>query len=427
MDLLQFIDRAPSPYHAIDTAASLLRDAGFAAAAEGDRWQLAPGATGYATRGGKTLIAWRVGARPPADAGFRIIAAHSDSPVLKLRPNPARRARDAALLNTEVYGSPLLHTWLDRDLKFAGRIFHRADDGGVAHRLVDMPGLRLRINSLAPHLKRERKVTGVDVDMQKGLALTFSQGSGDIVEQLTAAVSDEYGVAPDLGYDLALADIQPSALAGRDGEFISAPRLDNLFSSYCALTALISAGSQPDRSQIAVLYDSEEIGSQTWTGARGDVLGAVLQRLNAAAGGDAEDLLRAKAKSVLVSADMAHAEHPSHPDATDPDHVPEINGGLAIKSSSQANYAIGHPAAAWFTMIAADAGLELQQFMYRCDHGGGSSVGPMVTTNNGICGIDVGAPMLAMHSIREMAGVHDIDHTNRAFTAFYDADAPFTA
>ncbi len=426
MNLLEFIDRAPSPYHAIAAAEAILRDAGFAPVAEGDRWRLDPGATYFAARGGKTLLAWRVGAKPPAEVGFRIVAAHSDSPVLKLRPNPGRRARDAALLNTEIYGSPLLHTWLDRDLKLAGRVFFRGPDDTVAHRLLELPELPLRVNSLAPHLKRERKISGVDVDLQKGLALTFSQDDDDIVEQLNAVVSDRFGVTPDLGYDLSLADIQPSALAGRNGEFISAPRLDNLFSSFCALTALIDAGPS-DRSQIAVLYDAEEIGSQTWTGARGDALGAVLQRLNAAAGGDAEDLLRANAKSVLISADMAHAEHPSHTSATDPDHVPEINGGLAVKSSSQANYAIGHPAAAWFEMVAGDAGLNLQKFMYRCDHGGGSSVGPMVTTNNGICGIDVGAPMLAMHSIREMAGANDVDHTTRAFTAFYDTDAPFAA
>ncbi|MEL6370755.1 MAG: M18 family aminopeptidase [Pseudomonadota bacterium] len=426
-DLIAFIDGSPSPFHAIHEARSQLTEAGFTPYAEHDRWALSPGNAGYMVRGGKTIIAWRLGQRPPSEAGFRIIAAHSDSPVLKLRVNPARAARDTSLLSTEIYGSPLLHTWLDRDLKLCGRIYFKGDDGSPQFKLVDIEDAVMRVNSLAPHLRKVRAIESVTLDKHDDLHLVFGADKEAIEKQLHDTLYGDAGIDPALalGYELCLADTTPSQITGKGGEFISAPRLDNLFSAYCGLTALIQADGPQDHTQIAVIYDAEEIGSDTWTGAGSNILDMLLSRLNASFNGDAEDLAVAKARSLFVSADMAHAEHPSHTDATDPDHVPSLNEGLAIKTSAKGNYAIGQPATAWFDMVCRDAGLSLQRFMYRCDHGGGSSVGPIVSTSAGICGIDVGAPMLAMHSIREMAGAFDVDHVGRAFTAYFQSSVPF--
>lgn len=426
--LIDFIDGAPSPYHAVHQARTLLQQAGFSELSESERWSIEPGGGYFLVRGGKTLIAWRAGGRAPSETGFRIIASHGDSPALKLRPRPMRRVRDVSYLTTEVYGSPLLHTWLDRDLKLAGAIYVREPQAGVRAVLVDLREPVVRLNSLAPHLKKERKIDGVQIDQHNDVLAAVAQQEEtspvDAVDRLAAFA----GVAPDdvLTHELFLADVQPAALVGERRAFISAPRLDNLFSSYCALRALL-AGGLVDHTPVAVLYDAEEIGSLTWTGARSNVLEATLSRLCAAYGGDTEDTLRARARSIVVSADMAHGEHPSFVDVTDAEHVPQLNHGLAIKSGAKGNYAIGHLAAAWFEMVCRAADIPLQRFMYRCDHGGGSSVGPIVSAGLGVCGVDVGAPMLAMHSIREMAGARDVELTLGAFAAFYATPDRFGA
>lgn len=417
--LIDFIDGSPSPYHSIAEMRRRLDASGYICLNEQDSWALEPGGKYYSIRGGKTLAAFRVGVAPPVEVGCRILAAHSDSPVLKVRPRPGYRARDAAMLTADVYGSPLLHTWLDRDLKIAGAVFGKA---GV--KPIEIPSVRLRVNSLAPHLKSEMKTEQVLVDRQDDLKLTFSQSPGDIEEQLNEVLSQASGSTdPVLSYDLCLADTQPTSLLGAGGEFISGPRLDNLFSSFCAFKALIDSRATP-QTQIAVMFDSEEIGSGTWTGARSNVLEMLLTRLDATFGGSREDLFRLKARSMVLSADMAHAEHPSKIEATDPKHVPSLNGGLAVKSSAGAGYAIGHSTEAWFKAICHEAGLTLQHFKYRCDHGGGSSVGPHLTTQLGICGIDVGTPLLSMHSIREMGGAKDIAHAISAFNAFFESENP---
>lgn len=415
--LLDFIDRSPSPYHCVTTMKARLEAEGYTPLPEREAWSLELGGKYYLERGGKTLAAFRIGERAPAQSGCRLIVAHSDSPVLKIRPRPGFKARDAAMLNADIYGSPLLHTWLDRDLKVVGAVY---DKNGPVE--VEIPSLRVRANSLAPHLKSEKRTERVTVDRQNDLKLTFSQTEGDIIEQLNSLLMDASGTsAAPLSYDLCLADTQPSSLVGADNEFISAPRLDNLFSSFCAFETLLSANVGP-QTQIAVMFDAEEIGSGTWTGARSNFLEMLLARLDAAFSANRDDIFRLKANSMIISADMAHSEHPSFIDATDRDHVPSINGGLAVKSSTSANYAIGHGAEAWFKAICQEAGLSLQHFKYRCDHGGGSSVGPYTTTALGINGIDVGAPLLAMHSIREMAGAQDVPHTISAFRAFFETN-----
>jgi aspartyl aminopeptidase len=416
---LAYIDASPSPYHAIAEAASLLTAAGFTPLAEADRWALQPGGAYYVVRGGKSLIAWRQGTATAAEAGFRFVAAHSDSPVLKLRPRPDLDAKGVRLLAAEVYGGPLLNTWFDRELKLAGAVW--CGGAAIVRHLVDLK-LPVRLVSLAIHLKADKGSDSFALDREKDLAVFVGQGDKPGFDLVRAAIAEAAGgdPGPILSIDLSLGDAAPAVRLGAEGELISAPRLDNLFSAYTALTALIeSTAAEPTLG--AIVYDAEEIGSQTYTGARSNFVESVVDRI---VGGGSEEVLRAKARSLLVSADMAHAEHPSFTTATDPLTVPRLNGGLAVKTGVQGNYAIGPAAEAWFFKVCEEAGVPLQRFRYRCDHGRGSSIGPMATAGLGIAGIDVGAPMLAMHSIRELAGTKDLDASIRAFAAFYASKEP---
>jgi aspartyl aminopeptidase len=417
---LSYIDRSPSPYHAIAEAVAALTAAGFAPLAEGERWALKPGSGYFVVRGGKSLMAWRQGTAPAAEAGFRLVGAHSDSPVLKLRPRPDAEAKGMRLLTAEVYGGPLLNTWFDRELKIAGAVW--CGGAAVKRHLVHLDTLPVRLTSLAIHLKADKGSDSFSLDREKDLAVFVGQGDKPGFDLVCTAIAEQLGSDPGeiLSIDLSLGDAMPAARLGASGELISAPRLDNLFSAWTALTALIEAA--PAEATIGtIIYDAEEIGSQTYTGARSNFVESVIDRI---VGGSSEDVWRAKARSLIVSADMAHAEHPHFTSATDPVTVPQLNGGLAVKTGVQGNYAIGPASEAWFFAVCEEAKVKLQRFRYRCDHGRGSSIGPMATSGLGIAGIDVGAPMLAMHSIRELAGASDLDASIKAFAAMFASKEP---
>lgn len=417
---LAYLNKTPSPYHAVVEAAALLAAAGFSELDEAGRWQLEPGKGYFVIRGGKTIVAWRQGTGIAAEQGLRIVVAHTDSPTLKLRPRPDMKARSLRYLTTEIYGGPLLYSWLDRDLKLSGALY--CGESQATRVLVSLDHLPVRAVSLAIHLRQDKGSDSYAFDREKDFALVIGDGEASgldlIAEAAKTALCRDPG--PILSLDLELSDADPARRIGDGGSLISAPRLDNLFSCYTALTALLAQPNAAPWTQVVALYDSEEIGSQTYTGARSNTVDGIIHRLIGAA--SEEDVWRAKARSIVVSADMAHSEHPAFTSATDPNHVPELNKGLALKSGSMGNYAIGPGAEAWFSLICKKADVPLQRFRYRCDHGRGSSIGPIMTTNLGITGIDVGAPMLAMHSARELAGAGDVDHTIAAFTAFFAAE-----
>ena len=419
-DFLAFLHQAPSPYHAVAEAAARLGAAGFSHLEEAGAWQLEPGKGYFVIRGGKTIVAWRQGAGVAAEQGLRIIVAHTDSPTLKLRPRPDMTARAMRYLTTEIYGGPLLYTWLDRDLTLSGALYCGETD--ITRVLVCLDHLPVRAVSLAIHLRQDKGSDSYSFDREKDFALVIGEGEKSGLDLIADAAKAQLGrdPGPILSLDLEVTDATPARRIGNGGALISAPRLDNLCSCYTALTALLAQPVTTAWTQMVALYDSEEIGSQTYTGARSNTVDGIIHRLV----GAEEDVWRAKARSVVVSADMAHGEHPAFAAATDPQHVPELNKGLALKSGSMGNYAIGPGIEAWFSLICKKAGVPLQRFRYRCDHGRGSSIGPIMTTNLGITGIDVGAPMLAMHSARELSGAGDIDHAVAAFAAFFAADEP---
>lgn len=418
-DLLAFVDAGPSPYHAVDEMASRLEGAGFTRLDERASWKLGPGDLRYVVRDGGSVVAFRVGAAAPADAGFRIVGAHTDSPAFKVRPRPDVRRHGYRLVGVEPYGGVLAHTWLDRDLTLAGRVAVLGDDGAVALRHVRLPGAPLRIPSLAIHLHREVASEGLQLDAQRHLVPMFSHRDADTEPGLVAVLAEMLGVAAEavLGFDLVTADTQAAALGGADGDWVLAPRLDNLASCHAGLQALVTAGAA-DATQVLVANDHEEVGSGSAEGARGSLLTDVLARIVVTADGASPQALpQACAASLLVSCDTAHAVHPNYAERHEPEHRPRLGGGPVLKVNANQAYATDAGTAAWFAARCRDAGVALQHFVTRADLPCGSTIGPLTAARLGIATVDVGAPILSMHSCREQAATDDVEPMAAALRA----------
>jgi aspartyl aminopeptidase len=411
-DLRAFVDASPSPGHAVAELARRLAAAGFTELAETDAWDPAPGAGHYVVRHG-SLVAFRLGSRPLSAAGLRIIGAHTDSPTFKVRPHADVRQAGYRLVGVEPYGGGLWHTWLDRELTVAGRVALRG--GGTA--LVRLPGAPLRLPSLAIHLDRSVK-EGLTLDPQKHLVPVWDRDLGS-EPGLAEALADAVGAEPDdvVGHDLVLADTQPAGVAGADGSWVAAPRLDNLGCCHSGLLALLAA-APGERTQVLVCNDHEEVGSGSMSGARGSFLEDVVHRLAAATDpGDAQAVHRAIARSVLGSADMAHAVHPTRSERHESEHRPELGGGPVLKLNANQAYATDAATGGWFTERCAEADVPVQRFVSRADLPCGSTIGPLTATRLGIATVDVGAPTLAMHSCRELVSALDVPLMVAALTA----------
>lgn len=417
-DLCTFIDRSPTPYHAAEQVRARLEASGFAALDERETWSFAPGDRRFVVRGGATVIAFVVGDEPPASSGFRMIGAHTDSPNLRVKPHADVHRSGYRQVAVEPYGGVLYATWLDRDLSLAGRVTLRRGEG-VASRLVDLTRPIARVPQLAIHLNRGVNTDGLVLNAQKHLVPLL--GVGDKLE-LTALVAAQLGEdAKDvLGFDLMLYDTQRSSLGGYENELVFAPRLDNLGSCHAATQALCASAARPARAtRLIVLYDHEECGSRSAVGAQGTVLRDVLSRVTAGylGAGAGQSFERSMARSFLVSADMAHAVHPNYSDQHEPGHQPELGKGLVIKTNANQSYATNGETAALFSLACRSAGFTPQDFVTRSDLPCGSTIGSITAAKLGVATVDVGAPMLSMHSCREMAGARDVAPAIAAFTA----------
>ncbi|HEX8978695.1 MAG TPA: M18 family aminopeptidase [Parasulfuritortus sp.] len=408
-NLLDYLDASPTPWHAVASAETRLRAAGFARLEERERWQLAAGGRYYVTRGESSLIAFVAGRGPLAETGFRIVGAHTDSPGLRLKPRPGLNGDGLWRLAVEVYGGPILATFADRDLSLAGRVIVRTAEGS-ASRLVRFEQPLLRLPNLAIHMNREVNEQGLKLNRQNelplllGLAAEGQDAEARLRELLAGAALVE---AKDiLSWDLAVYDVQKAALWGAASEFIASGRIDNLASCHAALQALI-ATEAPDPTCVAALFDHEEVGSESPTGAGGSFAADVLGRLCLSAGLDGEDRHRAMAASFFVSADAAHAYQPNFPNAYEPGHKVMVNGGPVIKTHVGQRYTTHAGTAARFMSLCESAGVPCQQYAHRADLACGSTIGPMLAAGLGIPGVDVGSAMWAMHSARESAGAHD--------------------
>ncbi|MCW2619088.1 MAG: apeB [Modestobacter sp.] len=413
-DLRAFIDASPSPFHAVAELARRLTAAGFTELAEADRWAVRPGGAHFVVRHG-SLIAFRVGSAPLAEAGMRLVGAHTDSPTFKVRPHNDVRQAGYRLVGVEPYGGGLWHTWLDRELTVAGRVALR----GGSSALVRLPGAPLRLPSLAIHLDRGVR-DGLKLDPQRELVPVWSRDL-DSEDGFTAAVAATAGVDVEdvVGHDLVLADTQHAARAGADGTWVAASRLDDQACCHSGLTALIAAPAG-ERTQVLVCNDHEEVGSGSMSGARGSFLEDVVRRLVAVTdAGDPQALPRTIARSRLVSADMAHAVHPTRHDRHEPAHQPQLGGGPVLKMNANQAYATDAASSGWFAERCAEAGVPVQWFVTRADLPSGSTIGPLTATRLGIPTVDIGAPMLAMHSCRELASALDVPLMVDALTACF--------
>lgn len=412
-DMGAFIDASPSPYHAVQTAAERLEAAGFTELARDEPW--GTGAElGFARRGGG-LVAWRRGTDPTA--GFRIVGAHTDSPNLRIKPQPDTGRAGFAQLGVEVYGGVLLNSWLDRDLGISGRVA-LAEDDGIAEQLVLVDRPVLRVPQLAIHLDREINSDGLRLNRQSHMAPIWQQGSpkaGAFIEWLGSEAG--FDPARVRGWDLMTHDLTPSAPLGATDDFFAAPRIDNLSSCHAAVTALADAAATTTTAVIC-LFDHEEVGSVSASGAGGSLLPTLLERIHRAAGGDAESLAVSLARSACISADGAHATHPNYAERHEPDHQVTLNRGPVIKRNANERYATDAVGQAIAEEACRAAGVPFQVFVNRTDLACGSTIGPITAAQLGVTTVDMGMAQLSMHSARELCGSEDPSRLTAALGAF---------
>ena len=408
--LCEFIDASPSPFHVCVTVAQRLSAAGFTELSERDEW---PAEGRFFTVRAGSLVAWRVD-EADRTGPFRIVGAHTDSPNLRVKQHPDRFVAGWQVVALAPYGGAWLNSWLDRDLGISGRLSVRVGNT-IDHRLVRIDEPILRVPQLAIHLAEDRKA--VSLDPQRHVNAVWGVGSG--TRTFLGYVAEHAGVdeAAVLGADLMTHDLTPSRLVGANHDLLSAPRLDNQATCYAGLEAFLAA-EPGEHMPVLVLFDHEEVGSQSDHGAQSELLHTVLERITLAAGGGREDFLRRLPGSMVASGDMAHATHPNYPDRHEPGHLIEVNGGPVLKVQPNLRYATDGRTAAAFALACAQAGVPLQRYEHRADLPCGSTIGPMTSPRTGIPTVDVGAPQLAMHSAREVMGAADVGAYASALEAF---------
>lgn len=425
-DLLDFLQRSPTPFHAVATMVARLQAQGFVRLAEADSWALNSGGRYFVVRNDSSLIAFALGAGAAVADGLRMVGAHTDSPCLKIKPNPELLRNGYFQLGVEVYGGALLNPWFDRDLSLAGRVTYVDANGALASALIDFARPIAVIPSLAIHLDRDvnnNRAVNPQLHLPPVLMCANAGGVADFRALLLAEVQRQPAHAHAharqvLDYEICCYDTQPPALVGLEQEFIAGARLDNLLSCFVGLRALeaVCAGSAiPAQGAMLVFTDHEEVGSSSSAGAHGTLLNSVLQRI----AGSYENSVRLIDRSLFISCDNAHGVHPNYADRHDGNHGPLLNGGPVIKINANQRYATNSETAALFRHLCQSAGVPVQSFVVRTDMACGSTVGPITATETGVRTVDVGLPQWAMHSIRELAGSRDCGYLLRALVRFF--------
>ncbi|KAG7032012.1 putative aspartyl aminopeptidase, partial [Cucurbita argyrosperma subsp. argyrosperma] len=448
-DLLDYLNESWTQFHATAEAKRQLVAAGFHLLNEDEDWNLKPGGRYFFTRNMSCLVAFSIGEKYVPGNGFHVIAAHTDSPCLKLKPKSSSNKCNCLMVNVQTYGGGLWHTWFDRDLSVAGRVIVRGSDGSYLHKLVKVRRPLLRIPTLAIHLDRTVNQDGFKPNLETHLIPLMAmkmednsmesknEGNDPLLKDalhplLKQVISEELCCAADdiVSFELNVCDTQPSCLGGGNEEFILSGRLDNLASSYCAFRALIdSCGSHGDliseqAVRMVALFDNEEVGSGSIQGAGAPTMFQAMRRVasDIAQGHVGEGVFeRAFRQSFLVSADMAHGVHPNFMDKHEEHHRPEMQKGLVIKHNANQRYATSGVTAFLFRELGRIHNLPTQDFVVRNDMGCGSTIGPILASGVGIRTVDCGIPQLSMHSIREICGKEDIDTAYKYFKAFYQS------
>ncbi len=420
---LRYLDASPSPFHTVEATVDALSEHGFSEVdITAEATALAPGKRGYVRRGG-SIVAFVVGGDPISESGFHIVAAHTDSPNLRVKPQPLVRSHGYVRLGVEVYGGVTVATWADRDLGMAGALTLR-DGTSTRQILVDIRRPICRVPNLAIHLNRKVNDDGLKLNKQTHLPAILCMDDPDEADPLRALLASEAGVDADdiLTWDLSLYDLTAATVAGSKGDFIFSARLDNLASCHAGLEGFTAALDRdpPAHTSVLALFDHEEIGSHTNRGANSRFIETVLAHIaeNAELPGKG-GLSRGLTHSTLISADMAHAVHPGFADMHDAQHMPTMNAGPVIKQNANYRYTTEGESAAIFVLLCEQVEVEYQWFVNRTDLACGSTVGPMLASRLGVRAVDVGNPMLSMHSVREMCGVADHGALAKVFAAFY--------
>ncbi len=414
--LVDFLAASPTPFHAVETMKTALLKKNFNELKEADIWQLNKAGKYFISRNDSSIIAFKLGENDLSESGFRMTGAHTDSPCLKVKPDPELVKHGYGQLGVEVYGGALLNPWFDRDLSLAGRVNFVDANDQLRSRLIDFKNPIAVIPSLAIHLDREAntlKAVNQQTDLPPVLLLCDEPEKFNLKKLLSEEFEKEdKDVKQILDYELFFYDVQPPALIGLKHEFLASSRLDNLLSCYTGLMALLDA----DDGQAALLVcnDHEEVGSMSASGAKGTFLKSVLERILV----DNESRNRMLAMSVLVSADNAHGVHPNFADKHDSNHGPLLNAGPVIKVNANQSYATNSGTAALFRILAKQVDVPLQSFVVRTDMGCGSTIGPITAAEIGVKSIDVGVATFAMHSIRELAGAKDAYYLYRVLKCF---------
>lgn len=418
-ELINFIEAAVTPYHCVEKMSSMLDSSGFQYLNEKDAWQLSQGGKYYTTRNGSSIVAWQMPAQQVVEiSGFRMIGAHTDSPCLKVKPNPEITSNGYLQLGVQIYGGALLNPWFDRDLSLAGRVSYRDENGSIKSSLIDFKKALAIIPSLAIHLNREAN-SGFKINPQTmvtpiiGQQQASNKSSFDFREMLAGHLQTQ-GItgAQVLDFDLSFYDVQSPATIGLQDEFFASARLDNLLSCFMGIKALLNAEST--QGVMLVCNDHEEVGSMSAEGAQGPMLQQVLNRLSE----KGESQMRMIANSMLISADNAHGIHPNFSDKHDAKHGPLLNAGAVIKTNANQRYATNDITSAMFKEFAHQVDVKVQSFVVRSDMACGSTIGPITASQIGIKTLDIGVPQFAMHSIRELAGCDDVVNTIEILKCF---------
>lgn len=397
--LLGFLDASPTPFHATQNMAAMFKNAGFIRLYEEQKWDLKSGESYFVTRNDSSIIAFT-----NADArDFVMIGTHTDSPNLKLKPNPIIREHGVIKFALEPYGGVLLNPWFDRDLSLAGRVTYLNSSNMIKDAFIDVKKPIAIIPSLAIHLD-DKANQDRTINRQTDIPAIFSCADdfdfdAFLLEQLKNVGIDD---AVELyANELSLYDTQKASFVGINSEFIASARVDNLLSCYVGMLAICSVSKE--RPMLFIASDHEEIGSESAAGAAGSFLENTLRRINP----NYEDFVRMLRSSIMISVDNAHAIHPNFSHKHEPLHAPKINKGVVLKTNSNQKYATNSKTASRFINIAKSIGEPIQNFVTRSDLGCGSTIGPITATKLGIDTLDIGVPTYAMHSIRETCGSDD--------------------
>lgn len=422
-ELVDFIDRSPSPFHAVENVKNELLKNGFVELNLKERWNVEKEGKYFTVKNDSALIAFVVGKGDIEKYGFKLIGAHTDSPTFRIKPNPEMVEEGAYLrLNTEVYGGPIINTWLDRPLSIAGRVAVKGKDiFSPEVKLINIDKPLMIIPNLAIHMNRKVN-EGVKLNTQKETLPLVGMISDEFEKKdfLIKLLAEELNISHEdiVDFDLYLYEYEKGSIVGFNNEFISCGKQDDLAMAHAGIRALID-GKVGNATNVVVLFDNEEVGSTTKQGAASPMLRTVLERICISLGKDREDFYRSLYNSFLISADMAHAVHPNYAEKQDPTNRPVLNGGPCIKISANQSYTTDSLSLTVYESVCKSAGIPVQKFLNRSDERGGSTIGPISSTQIDISSVDIGNPLLGMHSIRELGGVKDHYYIYKSFVEYF--------